>query len=127
MSMYWTGALARQRNAPTGMCCTIVMTLFTRAEMRSGVCGQRGSGGNALSVCALAMPTRSAPSALARAFTASAVIGAPFWNGDGVRRPAPDQRGCRLAGSVRSAAVVVKVIEGPAMPVLYRVKYWLYC
>ena len=31
-----------------------------------GVCGQRGSGGNALSVAAEAMPQRSAPSSRAR-------------------------------------------------------------
>src|ERR1044072_251360 len=42
--------------------------------MRSGVCGQRGSGGNALSVAPLAMPTRSAPSSFARPFTNDASI-----------------------------------------------------
>ncbi len=44
--------------------------------MRSGVCGYLGSGGWALSVSALAMPTRSAPSSVAIAFTSAAVIGA---------------------------------------------------
>src|SRR4029077_20707199 len=60
--------------------------------MRSGVCGQRGSGGNAFSVCALAMPTRSVPSSRARAFTRAAVIAMPLRNGDGVRPPTPLQR-----------------------------------
>src|SRR5689334_15070525 len=45
--------------------------------MRSGVCGQRGSGGKALSVAALAMPTRSAPSSRARRFTEAASIWLP--------------------------------------------------
>src|SRR3954467_7321367 len=40
--------------------------------MRSGVCGQRGSGGNAFSVLALAIPTRSAPSSRARFLTDAA-------------------------------------------------------
>src|SRR5262245_34637432 len=40
--------------------------------MRSGVCGQRGSGGNAFKVAALAMPTRSAPSSFARFLTKAA-------------------------------------------------------
>src|ERR1700704_5809620 len=61
--------------------------------MRSGVCGQSGSGGNALSTCALAIPTRSAPSSRARAFTLWAVIMAPLRNGDAVCRRIPLQRG----------------------------------
>ena len=73
--MYCTGTLLLQRNAPAGMRCTITTTLLHQGEMRSGVCGQRGSGGKALRVAALAMPTRSAPSARARAFTRAAVIG----------------------------------------------------
>ncbi len=43
--------------------------------MRSGVCGQRGSGGKAFKVAADAMPQRSAPSALARRLTAAESTG----------------------------------------------------
>src|SRR6185503_13739814 len=43
--------------------------------MRSGVCGQRGSGGKALRVAAEAMPQRSAPSSFARRFTAAESTG----------------------------------------------------
>src|SRR5262245_30896052 len=75
MSRYCTGTLVLQRNAPTGMRCTITTTLFTYFEMRSGVCGQRGSGGKALSVAAEAMPHRSAPSSFARRFTSAASTG----------------------------------------------------
>src|SRR6476661_542354 len=74
--------------------------------MRSGVCGQRGSGGNAFSVCALAMPTRSVPSSRARAFTRAAVIAMPLRNGDGVRAPTPLQRvgrGGRTSSRARGA------------------------
>src|SRR5947207_10735744 len=74
MSMYCTGTLVLQRNAPAGMRCTSTITLLQWGEMRSGVCGQRGSGGKALSVAAPAMPTRSAPSSLARRFTLAASI-----------------------------------------------------
>ena len=76
MSMYCTGTLVLQRNAPTGIRFTTTITLLQYGEMRSGVCGQRGSGGKAFRILADAMPTRSAPSALARAFTHSAVTGA---------------------------------------------------
>ena len=68
MSRYCTGTLVLQRNAPTGMRCTMTITLLMYGEMRSGVCGQRGSGGKALSVAAEAMPHRSAPSSSARRF-----------------------------------------------------------
>ncbi len=72
MSRYCTGTLDLQRKAPAGMRLATTITLRQYGEMRSGVCGHRGSGGNALSVAADAMPTRSAPSARARAFTAAA-------------------------------------------------------
>src|SRR6201987_5876994 len=48
--------------------------------MRSGVCGQRGSGGKALSVAALAMPTRAAPNSLARRFTVAASSSVIVWS-----------------------------------------------
>ena len=72
--MYCTGMLLLQRNAPVGMRCTSTITLLQWGDMRSGVCGQRGSGGKALRVAALAMPTKSAPRASARALTCAAVI-----------------------------------------------------
>ncbi len=76
MSMYCTGTLDTARNAPAGIRWTRTMTLLIDGRMRSGVCGQRGSGGNAFSVAAEAMPARSAPSSSARRFTA-AESGAP--------------------------------------------------
>ena len=39
MSMYCTGMLLLQRNAPLGMRCTSTITLLHRGEMRSDVCG----------------------------------------------------------------------------------------
>ena len=81
--------LPLQRNAPAGMRCTITATLFTYGEIRSGVCGQRGSGGKALSVAAEAMPQRSAPSSSARRLTSFEVTG----EASGVpRRKARDMR-----------------------------------
>ncbi len=50
MSMYCTGVLVLQRKAPAGMRLAMTMTLLQYGEMRSGVCGQRGSGGKAFSV-----------------------------------------------------------------------------
>src|SRR5947209_20124120 len=87
MSMYWTGTLLLQRKAPTGMRWAMTITLLTCGEIRSGVCGQRGSGGKALSVLALAIPTRSAPSALARALTIAATIGSPRRSSERPARP----------------------------------------
>src|SRR5262245_30252170 len=72
MSRYCTGTLVLQRNAPAGMRFATTMTLRQYGEMRSGVCGQSGSGGKALRVSADAMPTRSAPSSFARRFTRAA-------------------------------------------------------
>ena len=48
MSMYCTGTLVLQRKAPAGMRCTSTITLLQYGEIRSGVCGQRGSGGDVL-------------------------------------------------------------------------------
>src|SRR5271170_413761 len=56
--------------------------------MRSGVCGQRGSGGKAFNAAALAMPTRSAPSSLARRLTSSAFSSAICTSP--LRQSAPD-------------------------------------
>src|SRR5262245_22654132 len=100
MSRYCTGTFDLQRNAPTGMRLTTTITLLQYGEIRSGVCGQRGSGGKALSASADAMPTRSAPSALARRFTRAASHGAPRSESTGDRialapdrpRHRPDQR-----------------------------------
>src|SRR3954466_12554385 len=69
MSMYCTGTFDSARNAPAGMRCTSTITLLIEGRMRSGVCGQRGSGGNAFSVAAGAMPARSAPSLVADGVT----------------------------------------------------------
>src|SRR5687767_1131165 len=55
--------------------------------MRSGVCGHLGSGGKAFSVSALAIPTRSAPKARARALTATESIRPPDANGDSPTSP----------------------------------------
>ena len=74
MSTYCTGTLVLQRNAPAGMRCTTTTTLRQWGDIRSGVCGHSGSGGNAFSVAASAMPTRSAPSSRALALTAAAEI-----------------------------------------------------
>src|SRR5262249_968199 len=92
MSMYCTDVLVLARNAPAGMRWTMTITLLMCGEMRSGVCGHLGSGGNALSALALAMPTRSAPSALVRAFTIPAVINAPVTSGFGSLPPGPLHR-----------------------------------
>src|SRR5712691_2783545 len=67
--MYWTHSARLVRKAPAGIRLTIATMLLISGEMRSGVCGNLGSGGWAFNTAALAMPTASAPNARAFCLT----------------------------------------------------------